>query len=117
LLYILVVCILERSLCAVGEAGMVKIKKMVKIDRHIGRRIRSRRNELRLTQKTLASRLGVMIYQFRKYERGINRVSAATLFALAAELDAPVAFFFSGLEPKSASPGTSSVKSVGFHKA
>jgi transcriptional regulator with XRE-family HTH domain len=89
---------------------MVKVRRMLRIDRHIGRRIQSRRKELRLTQKWLAGRLGVTVYQFQKYERGINRVSAATLFALAAELDAPVAFFFSGLKTKSRLPQANSAR-------
>lgn len=56
------------------------------IDIAIGARIRSRREELRITQAQLAAGAGVTFQQIQKYERGVNRVSAARLLQIAAVL-------------------------------
>jgi transcriptional regulator with XRE-family HTH domain len=50
-------------------------------------RIRARRDELRLSQKALARRLGVSHQQLQKYESGTDRISASMLVKLARELD------------------------------
>ena len=63
------------------------------VDAHIGRRIRARRRQLRLSQQALAGRLGITFQQLQKYERAANRVSAARLVAIAAALEAPPAWF------------------------
>lgn len=56
------------------------------VDVAIGTRIRSRREELRITQAQLAAGAGVTFQQIQKYERGVNRVSAARLLQIAAVL-------------------------------
>jgi transcriptional regulator with XRE-family HTH domain len=76
---------------------MAKINKIVKIDRHIGRQLRARRRLCRLSLREMADCLGVSVQQFQKYEQGTNRVSAATLFVLAAALDVPATYFAAGL--------------------
>src|ERR1700757_3371465 len=68
------------------------------IDRHVGARIRERRIMLGLTQQQLADLIGVTYQQAHKYERGINRVSAARLFEIAQVLRVPVSYFFDGLD-------------------
>lgn len=73
------------------------------IDVHVGRRLRARRRLLGLTQETLASAVDIKFQQIQKYESGANRVSASRLWALAKALDAPVSYFFDGMngsEPK-----------------
>lgn len=67
------------------------------IDVVIGKRIKKRRLQLRLSQTALGAAVGVSFQQVQKYERGANRVSAATLYELAHVLDAPISFFFDGL--------------------
>lgn len=80
------------------------------IDRHVGARIRERRIMLGLTQQQLADLIGVTYQQAHKYERGLNRVSAARLFQIARVLSVPVSHFFEGLEqgqtaaPRAAAP-------------
>ena len=64
------------------------------IDRHVGRRIRARRNERGLSQNRLAETIGVTFQQVQKYERGANRVVASRLYDLAVALDVPVDYFF-----------------------
>ncbi|QYC12084.1 helix-turn-helix domain-containing protein [Brevundimonas nasdae] len=52
----------------------------------IGARIRTRRETLRITQAQLAAGCAVTFQQVQKYERGVNRVSAARLLQIAAVL-------------------------------
>lgn len=56
------------------------------VDIAIGARIRARREGRRITQAQLASAAGVTFQQVQKYERGVNRVSAARLLLIAAAL-------------------------------
>jgi len=64
------------------------------IDKAIGSHIRNRRVMLGMSQQQMADHIGVTYQQAHKYERGINRVSAAKLFEIANALDVPVSFFF-----------------------
>jgi len=61
------------------------------IDAAVAARIRQRRRQLELSQKALASGLGVTFQQVQKYERGGNRVSASMLTRIAARLNTTVA--------------------------
>jgi len=60
----------------------------------LGARIRARREELRITQAQLATAAEVTFQQIQKYERGVNRVSAARLALIAKYLKAHPADFF-----------------------
>ena len=66
-------------------------------DRHIGARVRKRRIALGLTQQQLAELIGTTYQQAHKYEKGVNRVSAGRLHALARALGVEVGYFFEGL--------------------
>ena len=77
------------------------------IDRHVGSRVRQRRQELGLTQEKLGDALGLTFQQVQKYEKGTNRVSASRLQHLSRILKAPVPYFFEG------SPGQAKVKGDG----
>ena len=70
-----------------------------KIDDHVGRQIRKRRNLLGLTQEQLADALGISYQQVQKYETAANRVSAGRLYEIAAKLDSDIGFFFEDLDP------------------
>jgi len=67
-----------------------------KIDDHVGRQIRKRRNLLGLTQEQLADALGTSYQQVQKYETATSRVSAGRLFEIAATLDSEIGFFSRG---------------------
>ena len=67
-----------------------------KHDVELGKRIRLRRVELKISQSELADQLGVTFQQVQKYEKGVNRVGAARLQLVATALDVPVTFFFEG---------------------
>jgi len=64
------------------------------IDTLIGRQLRRRRRFLKLTQREVAAACGVRFQQIQKYECGINRISAATIWRLCSVLQAPVSYFF-----------------------
>ena len=65
------------------------------IDLLIGKRIRSRRLALGMTQAELGTLLSVSFQQVQKYERGFNRLAAADLPRLAAILRCKVTYFLS----------------------
>lgn len=64
------------------------------IDRHVGARIRLRRNMLGVSQEKLAEGLGLTFQQVQKYEKGTNRVGASRLQHIAAILNTPISYFF-----------------------
>ena len=64
------------------------------IDREVGRRIKLRRLELRISQSDLAKTLNVTFQQVQKYENGRNRVSASSLSVIAKTLRVNPAHFF-----------------------
>jgi transcriptional regulator with XRE-family HTH domain len=54
-----------------------------------------------MTQDQLARQLGVTFQQIQKYEKGVNRVSAARLYEICRVLDVPIASMFEDI-PRSA---------------
>jgi transcriptional regulator with XRE-family HTH domain len=64
------------------------------IDVHVGARIRLRRNQLRLSQNELASKVGLSFQSVQKYEAGHNRISASRLFEIAQALQVSPGYFF-----------------------
>lgn len=71
------------------------------VDRHVGMRLRLRRQLMKISQEELANSAGITFQQVQKYERGANRVGAGRLYRFAQVLEAPVTYFFEGL-PESA---------------
>ncbi|MBV9996902.1 MAG: helix-turn-helix transcriptional regulator [Caulobacteraceae bacterium] len=68
------------------------------IDAHLGKRVCHRRRMLQWTQQRLGSAVGVRFQQIQKYESGVNKISAARLWAIANALGVPVTYFFEGLD-------------------
>jgi len=64
------------------------------IDCHVGRRIRLRRAQLRLSQSDLGARIGVSFQAVQKYESGAIRISASRLYEMALALAVTPGFFF-----------------------
>lgn len=54
----------------------VRARRADNRDAEVGRRVRSRRLECRLSQTELADRIGVTFQQVQKYEKGVNRTGA-----------------------------------------
>jgi len=69
------------------------------IDTRVGRRLRGRRIELRLTQADLANGLGISFQQVQKYETGSNRMGASRLMQVAQILQVTPSYFFEGAKP------------------
>lgn len=72
------------------------------VDVHVGKRIRHRRWLVGMTQQQLAQHVGIKFQQIQKYETGANRVSASRLWDISETLEAPISFFFEGLEREQA---------------
>lgn len=70
---------------------------LIRVDGEIGSRIRLRRAMLGLSQKQLGDAIGLTPQQVQKYEKGINRIAASTLFGVAEALAVPMSFFFDEL--------------------
>jgi transcriptional regulator with XRE-family HTH domain len=68
----------------------------------MGNRIRLRRTQLGLSQKTLGKALDVSFQQIQKYERGTSRVGTHKLAALCRALDVPVEYFLGATGPDAA---------------
>src|SRR3954452_6819273 len=66
-------------------------------DRHVGAKLRERRIMLGMTQQQLAELVGITYQQAHKYEKGLNRIAAGRLHALARALGVEPGYFFEGL--------------------
>ena len=72
-------------------------RKSDAVDRHVGSRLRLCRRARGFGQEELAKAIGLTSQMIQKYESGANRISASKLYAMAAVLKTPVAFFFDAL--------------------
>ena len=68
------------------------------VDRHVGKRIRTRRIMLGLSQQTLGSVVDVSVQQIQKYEKAHNRVSCGKLYHFANLLAVPISYFFDHMD-------------------
>lgn len=72
------------------------------IDIQIGKKLRQLRNMKGLSQNALAQESGITFQQVQKYEKGVNRISAARLLDFANILATDITYFFKDLEMKEA---------------
>lgn len=72
--------------------------KVAELDLLIGRRIKERRTEIKMSQSKLGEQLGVSFQQVQKYENGKNRVSASTLFKISQALGIDFSYFIENLD-------------------
>ena len=63
-------------------------------DGQIGKRLAALRLQQGLKLQTLAIYSGVSQQQISKYEKGVSRITAGTLFQLASKMKLPIAMFF-----------------------
>lgn len=98
-----------------SNGGIINARSSGKYDLALGKRIRLRRVEMKISQSELADKLGVSFQQVQKYEKGVNRVGAARLQQVATALDVPMTFFFDDDDlGKRASDGKREVESLLF---
>jgi transcriptional regulator with XRE-family HTH domain len=91
----------------------VRARRADNRDAEVGRRVRSRRLECRLSQTELADRIGVTFQQVQKYEKGVNRIGAGRLQRISEALEVPISFFFgAGSGSTKPEPASSSAESV-----
>ena len=64
------------------------------VDHQVGRRIRQARRAAQLTQGQLGDLIGLTYHQVQKYEKGVNRVSAGTLYEISKVLGLHISWFF-----------------------
>lgn len=63
----------------------------------VGKRLRSRREELGLSQTALAREIEISAQKLRRYERGDDRMRTRDLFRAARHLEVPIGYFFCDL--------------------
>jgi transcriptional regulator with XRE-family HTH domain len=66
------------------------------LDEYIGSRVKSRRGFLGISQERLGNCLGITFQQIQKYEKGINRISASSLYNIANVLSVDWSYFVEG---------------------
>jgi transcriptional regulator with XRE-family HTH domain len=76
----------------------MSIKSANPVDVHVGLQIKLRRKSMGVSQSLLADKLGITFQQVQKYEKGVNRVGASRLQAIAAILGVSVEHFFNNPE-------------------
>ena len=67
------------------------------VDVHVGNRVRAHRLLAGINQTDLARAIGVTFQQLKKYEAGLNRISASKLKVIAETLSVPIGTLFEGL--------------------
>jgi transcriptional regulator with XRE-family HTH domain len=79
-------------------------KKPCEMDQYIGGRLRLWRRTMDVDANSLAASVGVTYQQLQKYEKGMNRISATRLYAIARKLNVPIDYFYQEAELRSAGP-------------
>lgn len=64
------------------------------VDIHVGRRLRSRRTILGMSQEEIGQSVGVTFQQIQKYERGLNRIGSSRLYEFSCILGVGISYFF-----------------------
>jgi transcriptional regulator with XRE-family HTH domain len=81
----------SRKSRGVGSSGQ---RRPTGADGQIGAAIRAHRLMRRMSQETLAQKLGVTFQQIQKYEKGVNRIGAGRLPLIAKIFDVAVGDLF-----------------------
>jgi transcriptional regulator with XRE-family HTH domain len=64
------------------------------VDIHVGKRLRSRRTILGMSQEEIGAAVGITFQQVQKYERGLNRIGSSRLYQFSCLLGVNVSYFF-----------------------
>ena len=83
-----------------------------KPDIEMGKRIRLRRVEQRISQAELGQKLGVSFQQVQKYEKGTNRIGAGRLPQIAEIFNVPISALFDANADTSRGKNTASAAPV-----
>jgi transcriptional regulator with XRE-family HTH domain len=77
------------------------------IDVHVGKRIRMRRVERKMSTITLGEAIGLTFQQIQKYEKGTNRIGASRIQQICNVLEIPPSFVFEGAPGSTSHEGAS----------
>ena len=67
-------------------------------DSHVGKKLRNKRVQLKLTQTDVANSTNKTFQQVQKYEKGVNGMSGFVLGQVARYLKVPVTYFYEGYD-------------------
>ena len=67
------------------------------VDKHIGQRIKLRRNYLKMSQDKLGQSIGLTFQQIQKYEKGLNHINVSRLWDISRTLQVDINYFFENL--------------------
>ena len=70
----------------------------IMLNKHIGAKIRDRRQRLGMSLENLSQKLEISIHQLTKYESGVNRVPVEALYKLKVIFEVSLNFFFEGFD-------------------
>ena len=73
-------------------------KEKFSFDSHVGKKLRNKRVQLKLTQTNVAKSTNKTFQQVQKYEKGINGMSSFVLGQVARYLKVPVTYFYEGYD-------------------
>ena len=68
--------------------------KKVSFDVHVGKKLRNRRIQFKLTQTDIGKATSKTFQQVQKYEKGINGCSSFVLGEIARFLKVPISYFY-----------------------
>lgn len=80
--------------------GKPRNKSAHPLDAHFGTRIERKRLEKGMSARELGEEIAVSGVQIRKYETGVNSMTAARLYDAAKALDVPTGYFFDDVSPE-----------------
>jgi transcriptional regulator with XRE-family HTH domain len=73
-------------------------KEKFSFDSHVGKKLRNKRVQLKLTQTDVAKSTNKTFQQVQKYEKGFNGMSSFVLGEVAKYLKVPVTYFYEGYD-------------------
>lgn len=68
------------------------------VDHHLGKKLKTARIVKNMSQDALAKMVNITFQQIQKYEKGLNRMSAARLYQFGHILGVEFNFFFDGID-------------------
>ena len=75
------------------------------VDVHVGQRLRQRRWMMGKTKLQLAEAIKATADDIQKFEDGVTRIGAGTMWEIATALEVPVSFFFEGIDGQAPDTG------------
>ena len=73
-------------------------KEKFSFDSHVGKKLRNKRVQLKLTQTDVAHSSNKTFQQVQKYEKGVNGMSSFVMGEVARYLKVPVTYFYEGYD-------------------